>query len=233
MFRERGWVIFNQPSQSPVTNVHDACIFPMLSKYVSTQQALEYGSVLLKGEELYSTVKAVWDDPRHCIAMSRAFAGHWQIVCSILTHEGDNNYLSDRGGLSFGVRKMFVADAEGIGVVPVNLAPTHEGETTQGEFLNERAVRKLKYEEPALSALDKAMLDRDMIHVLNDLVDDSEMSAEMREMWNSIRYELDTDSDEESVESEIYEAQVEQTDDGEDTESDSDSDVDMLEGSFE
>lgn len=27
IFDEKGWLLFNQPSQSPVTNVHDACIF--------------------------------------------------------------------------------------------------------------------------------------------------------------------------------------------------------------
>ena len=35
-FDKRDWLLFNQPSQSPATNVHDACIFPMMSKAVST-----------------------------------------------------------------------------------------------------------------------------------------------------------------------------------------------------
>jgi hypothetical protein len=34
-FDRRDWLLFNQPSQSPVTNVHDACIFPMMSKAVT------------------------------------------------------------------------------------------------------------------------------------------------------------------------------------------------------
>ena len=53
----RKWLLFNQPSQSAVTNVHDACIFPMLSKCVSGIQALFYFACLLKGEELYEYVK--------------------------------------------------------------------------------------------------------------------------------------------------------------------------------
>ena len=39
-FRRRDWLLFNQPSQSPITNVHDACIFPMMSKMVSMEQAV-------------------------------------------------------------------------------------------------------------------------------------------------------------------------------------------------
>jgi len=28
LFEERDWLLFNQPSQSPITNVHNACVFP-------------------------------------------------------------------------------------------------------------------------------------------------------------------------------------------------------------
>ena len=195
LFKERGWIIFNQPSQSPVTNVHDACIFPMMSKAVSERQALEYGSVLLKGEQLYKTVKSVWEDDRHRVAMARAFAGHHQIVCSILHHEGDNQYLSERGGLSFRIRKMFVADAEGVGVVPVTLAPTTEGETTQGQFLNERAIRRLKYVEPEIGELDKAKLNGQMVFVLDELMDKSKMTEQMKTLWEDLVYMANTESE--------------------------------------
>lgn len=107
IFEKKNWIIFNQPSQSPVTNVHDACIFPMLCKMVSKAQALHYGRILLKGEELYHTDKTAWDDPSNRAAMSRAFAGHHQVVCVIVEHEGDNKYLSKKGGLSFGIRVSY------------------------------------------------------------------------------------------------------------------------------
>ena len=61
----RQWIIFNQASQSAATNVHDACIFPMLSKKVSTIQALFHGACLLKGEELYSCVKQACEDEKN------------------------------------------------------------------------------------------------------------------------------------------------------------------------
>lgn len=44
------WLIFNLPSQFPITNVHTACIFPTISKVVSTDQAMVNGSRLLRGD---------------------------------------------------------------------------------------------------------------------------------------------------------------------------------------
>jgi hypothetical protein len=35
IFEKKDWLIFNQPSQSPITNVHDTCIFLMMSKTIS------------------------------------------------------------------------------------------------------------------------------------------------------------------------------------------------------
>ena len=88
----RGWILFNQPSQSAATNVHDACIFPMLSKHVSKLQALFYNACLLKGEELYSCVKEAWEDRKNRVAMARAFAGHPQIVSAILKYNFCTNF---------------------------------------------------------------------------------------------------------------------------------------------
>ena len=186
IFNEKGWLNFKQASQSPVTNVHDACIFPMMSRDVSAEQALEYGSTLLKGEQLYKCVMKVWNNEKNIVAMSRAFANHSQIVTSIIKHEGDNKYLSEKGGLSFGIRRTFVTDIEGTGVVPISLAPTTEGETTQGEFLNERIARHLRYEEPTIESLDKAKLTSSMITLLAELMDRDRMNEEMKAKWDSI-----------------------------------------------
>ena len=88
--------------------------------------------------------------------MAQAFAGHSQIVLAILANKGNNNYLSERGGLSFGIRRTFCSDLEGgDGVVPITLAPEHEGDTVQGAILNEENVRGLKYEAPDLRTFKK------------------------------------------------------------------------------
>ena len=118
---------FNQSSQSPTFNVHDSCVFPMLSKAVSREQALLFGSTLLKGEQLHDTVMKVWNDEANLGAIARAFASHWQIVCAAMFHKGDNDYLKEKGGLSFGIRKTFVTNRNGDGIIPVTLAPEHEG----------------------------------------------------------------------------------------------------------
>ena len=55
-FKQRDWIIFNQPSQSPVLNMCDACYFPMASKQVSKEQGLLFGGKLLQGEELFRLV---------------------------------------------------------------------------------------------------------------------------------------------------------------------------------
>ena len=195
MFDERGWILFPQPSQSPVTNVHDACVFPMMSKAVSTVQAVVFGSVLLKGEQLYETVQTVWNDENNQLAMLRAFAGHHQIVLSIMHHEGDNRYLVEKGGLSFGVRTAYVPDHEGKGVIPVRLAAESEGETTQGGYLNERTMRKLKYKLPCVEDLDKFRLSEPMIKILYSLMDRENMPADMKIVWDQLIRDAETDSE--------------------------------------
>jgi hypothetical protein len=76
-FNQRDWLLFNQPSQSPITNVHNACIFPMMSKSVSWEQAIVFGCRLLRGEQLYNSVMRVWDDKKLCLnGANRQNLGH-------------------------------------------------------------------------------------------------------------------------------------------------------------
>ena len=49
-FLDRNWMIVRQPSQSPLTNVKDTCVFPSLSKEVSWQQSDIYNSKVLDPE---------------------------------------------------------------------------------------------------------------------------------------------------------------------------------------
>ena len=107
---KREWVLFNQSSQSPRFNVHDSCIFPMISKDVSREQVLVFGARLLKGEQLNETVMKVWNDQSNLTAITRLFASHWQIVCAAMAHDGDNSYLKENGGLSFGIRRTFISN---------------------------------------------------------------------------------------------------------------------------
>lgn len=166
LFENEGWVRFNQPPQSPVTNVHDAAIFPMLSKLMSRIQAVLFGGRIIVGEELKSAVEKAYFDERNLVAMSRAFAANHQLASAILHYKGDNNYLKEKGGMTFGIRKTFINDKEGNGVVPIDLAPVDESETFCGKLIQ----KGLKYKSPniydmkevKLSTQMKVALDRDM-----------------------------------------------------------------------
>ena len=183
-FGDREWLLFDQPSQSPVTNVHDACIFPMMSKKVSSEQAMMFGSTLLKGEQLNQTVNKVWNDEDNIVAMSRAFAGHHQIVCSILHHNGDNSYLSKKGGLTFGIRKTFVRDHEGEGVISVPLAAQEEGETAEAIIRNSLKFQEPKLEElPQIPKLSNEMTAFFIEHMNIDLMDEELLDAWAVEMF--------------------------------------------------
>ena len=84
---------------------------------------------------------------------------------------------------------------EGSGVIPVDLAPIEEGQTVQSEYMAEREVRNLKYQPPALEKLDKAKLSSDMILCLEPLMDWSKMNDEMRELWDDMVENVDTETD--------------------------------------
>ena len=67
----------------------------------------------MEGEKLNQPVMKVWSDHQNTVVMVRTFAGHLQIISAILRYNGDNNYLSDRGGMGFGIRHTFVRDEGG------------------------------------------------------------------------------------------------------------------------
>ena len=94
-FKERGWMFRFQPSQSPITNVHDAAIFPSLSKRVSNEQGMTNRSYILRGEQLWETVKESWNKmPLSTIA--RAYAGHHQIVNAIINNKGGTIFYTQK-----------------------------------------------------------------------------------------------------------------------------------------
>ena len=92
LFSERDWLIFKQPLQSLTLNVHNFTIFPEMSKAVSREQVLVYGSNLMKGEELNKAVTKLLNDNDNLQEISHGFAGHHQIVFLVLEHDGNNTY---------------------------------------------------------------------------------------------------------------------------------------------
>ncbi len=188
-FAARDWLLFDQPPQSPVTNVHDACIFPMMSKKVSVEQAVSFRSTLLRPDQLHQTVMKVWEDKTNIISMARAFAAQPQIACAILEHEGDNDYLSEKGGLSFGVRRTYHCTEDGEGVFLSDVAPQNANETVAQRIINERRAKGLKYTPPDLRTLGNAQLTDEMISVLAGFIDEGRMPDDVREVWTRMMLE--------------------------------------------
>lgn len=190
-FRKRDWIMFHQPPQSPVTNVHDACIFPMMSKAVSQEQAFNFGSQLLNPENLHDTVERVWNEGKHLPAIARAFLGNHQVVCAILACNGGNDYLSERKGMSFGIRKSCVTTEDRDGVVLIQDPANDFDETAQGRILalNRMGPTELKYKPPKVKTLRKASLTLEMEEILMEYMDHNLMTAELNEVWQYLLQE--------------------------------------------
>ena len=189
IFREKNWILFNQPPNSPITNVHDACIFPMMSKQVSRNQAMTFGCRVLKMDQLHSVVMQVWNDKTNREAMARSFAGHHQVVSTIMEEKGNNEYFSKKGGLSFGVRKAFVCDRDGDGVVPIRLSPETFEDTDTYRVINNRRCIGLKHSEPKMNELNKAELTEEQKRILSSNMKFDEMDEELRAEWLEITAE--------------------------------------------
>eukprot|EP00957_Ditylum_brightwellii_P000407 31534-Ditylum_brightwellii.AAC.1 len=87
-FDQREWLLFNQASNSLDCITQDACTFPVMSKQVSSQQALQFGCQMMKDEELYQTVKKDFDNEKNSPLIARVFAARPQIACAIIENKG-------------------------------------------------------------------------------------------------------------------------------------------------
>ena len=128
-FLRRDWIIFNQPPLSLALNIHDACVFLMMAKQVSAEQTVLFGSRVLQGKELHKTIMKVWNNEDNICAMSLAFIHHTQVVNSILHYDGGNDCMYKKKGLHFGIRKIFINDEDGQGVLMIQIAPEADHET--------------------------------------------------------------------------------------------------------
>jgi hypothetical protein len=106
-FDKRGWMHKFQPSNSPLTNVKDASLFPALSKRVTALQGLSKGSLALEGEELFKLASEAWDK-LPCSTIARAYASLHQIVNAINECKGGDDFVRTPGGIHCGVRQAFV-----------------------------------------------------------------------------------------------------------------------------
>jgi len=130
-FNKRGWIFDFQPSQCPILNVSDACIFPSLSKKVSSNQAVQFDGTrkILRGEAIWDAAKDAYAAmPESTIA--RAYTGHAQIATAVIEHGGDiSAFTRGAGALHYGIRKTYVTTTDGVVMLedatPTELDPKH------------------------------------------------------------------------------------------------------------
>jgi len=115
-------------------------------------------------------------------ALARAYSDHHQIVCAMLESNGGNDYLRERKGLNFGVRKAFMTTEDGEGVMLVPELP-NETESIQHQILAERNSRDLKHAPPDIRTLTKGKLTEAMIGLLRELMEERRMDDEVKEYW--------------------------------------------------
>jgi hypothetical protein len=171
-FDKRGWILSFQPSNSPLTNVKDYCIFPAMSKAVTAMQGLKNGSLVIDNEELWSYVENVWKD-LSVETIARAYASHHQIANAIAVDKGGDAFVRDKKALHFGIRKNSIPfyanddDEEPSGVEMIE-SIDYEGD---GEDIN-----TLRYARPDISGLDMVnfLSDQELGVLFDNLEEDSD-----------------------------------------------------------
>jgi hypothetical protein len=99
------WMIKEQPSNSPLTNVQDAYLFPAMAKKVTEDQGLTNRSRILQGEALWEAMERVFVQyPPETLA--RSFCHHQQIAYAIFQCKASDQFVRDSKSLHCGVRKL-------------------------------------------------------------------------------------------------------------------------------
>ena len=113
-FQKRGWIIKFQPSNTPISNVKDDCIFPAVSKHVSREQGVSKGSRVFSPEELWAAVEKCWKAfPLETTA--RSCVRHHQIASAVASCNGGDEFVRAKSGLHCNVRNCCVTVCDDAG----------------------------------------------------------------------------------------------------------------------
>ena len=97
----------------PHMNTCDLSVFPAMSRRHCALERASGGLHVLKEDEVWTAAEEVWRKlPNSKIAS--AYAHAYCIAEEVVKRQGDNKFLGERSGLSFGVRKRFHETAVGI-----------------------------------------------------------------------------------------------------------------------
>ena len=90
-FESGQWMLKFQPSNLPICNVKDDCIFPAMSKHVSQEQGISKGSQVHTLEELWAAVTKCWNEFL-LDTIARAYVLHSKIANAIATCDGGDSF---------------------------------------------------------------------------------------------------------------------------------------------
>ena len=108
-----------QSPQSPLFNVNDLFYFRKLSKEISAEQSMCFGTKVMKCKEILKVVDKVWKSDEDAVALSRGWMSNYQVIAAALEIKGDNEYLTQKDGLDFGIRMNFYANEDRTGVIRI------------------------------------------------------------------------------------------------------------------
>ena len=192
---ERGWLWKVQPPNSPLTNSCDAGLFPSLAKIVTAMQGLNNRGLYLSTEKLWELLQKGWDQyPVEKIA--RLFIHQTQIAAAILECNGGDDFVKQRNGLSYGVRKVTQPLMEDDENYTPNLATMEAPvrkvigvkvcEVIEGVDVDK--MKKLKYAVPNVDEYDiSKYLDFDELQIIAGDFDDTDydnFTDEQKERYN-------------------------------------------------
>ena len=90
---------------------------------------------------------------------------HHQVIAAALETKGENEYISKKRGLDFGIRNNFCANADNTGVDKV--IDIDRKNVRQRRRRHE--IKQLKYEVPSILDLEKVFLTEDEIEFFRDI----------------------------------------------------------------
>ena len=93
---KRNWLIRRQSPQSPLFNVNDLFYFRKISKEISAEQSMSFGTRLMKCEEILKVVDKVWKSKDDAVAISRGWMSHYQVIAEAYEIKDDHKYLTQK-----------------------------------------------------------------------------------------------------------------------------------------
>ena len=106
MCEEEGWYKENQAPQMPHMNTCDLIVFPAMSRRHCHLARASGGIHVLKEDQIWEAAEEVWATLPNSKRAS-AYAHAYCIAEEVVRLKGDNRFLGERSGLSFGVRDQF------------------------------------------------------------------------------------------------------------------------------